>query len=469
MEASLAASAAGPEYLPCASREPYLAGSTMMQDQLQEQAPRRRPPSHGRLILMGMVSACALGAGLGMWARPVSPEREAQAAARPEPSGPALQIVIEDTPAPIGPLLEVLPADVVPATSVAPPPVVDPAPLPVTPVEPVAPRRPASGLMKVDAPVVAEPMPVFTLKIVPRTKPEPDAKPTRPVKAKVAEARALKARPDNADRPVVARSGTAQNPPPVKLAKAEKAKPVRLAKADPKRPAKAEAVKATPSKVLAEAKPIVRRKPVQMAEAKPVVRRKPVQLAEAKPVVRRKAVQVAEAKPVVRRKSVQLAEAKPVVRRKAVQMAAAKPAVRRKPVQLAEAKPKAAKVRLQKAPARPVRLARNPAPPAPPPKRVTPRGEGPMRVARADACASADPGEAMVCSDSRLSARDRQLQQAYRNAEAAGVPTSALRRQQDRWRMARAATARDAPWAVEDVYEARISELNDLTRDARDN
>ena len=90
-----------------------------------------------------------------------------------------------------------------------------------------------------------------------------------------------------------------------------------------------------------------------------------------------------------------------------------------------------------------------------------------MRVAR-NTCASPDPGEAMVCSDSRLAARDRQLQQAYRNAEAAGVPASALRRQQARWVQARAAAARDAPWAVEDVYEARISELNDLSRDARE-
>lgn len=49
------------------------------------------------------------------------------------------------------------------------------------------------------------------------------------------------------------------------------------------------------------------------------------------------------------------------------------------------------------------------------------------------------------------------------------MPANALRRQQARWLQARAAAAREAPWAVEDVYEARISELNDLTRDAREN
>ena len=107
---------------------------------------------------------------------------------------------------------------------------------------------------------------------------------------------------------------------------------------------------------------------------------------------------------------------------------------------------------------------------APPPtRRIAPRGEGPMRVAKADPCSVADPGEALVCADRRLAARDRQLQQAYRDAEAAGVPASALRRQQARWIQARAAAARDAPWAVEDVYVARISELNDLSRDAREN
>ena len=92
-----------------------------------------------------------------------------------------------------------------------------------------------------------------------------------------------------------------------------------------------------------------------------------------------------------------------------------------------------------------------------------------MRVARADRCAAADPGEAMVCADRRLAVRDRQLQQAYRNAEAAGVPASALRRQQDRWVQARAAAAREAPWAVEDVYVARITERHALSRDAREN
>lgn len=83
-------------------------------------------------------------------------------------------------------------------------------------------------------------------------------------------------------------------------------------------------------------------------------------------------------------------------------------------------------------------------------------------------CVSSDPGAAIVCADPTLAAADRQLTRAYREAEAAGVPASQLRSQQQRWLAARAAAAREAPWAVHDVYLARIAELNDLTRDARE-
>jgi uncharacterized protein YecT (DUF1311 family) len=82
-------------------------------------------------------------------------------------------------------------------------------------------------------------------------------------------------------------------------------------------------------------------------------------------------------------------------------------------------------------------------------------------------CVSSDPGEAIVCADPGLAAADRQLSRAYREAEAAGVPAWQLKQQQQRWIAARAAAAREAPWAVHDVYLARIAELNDMTRDAR--
>ena len=133
---------------------------------------------------------------------------------------------------------------------------------------------------------------------------------------------------------------------------------------------------------------------------------------------------------------------------------------RKAEAQVAQAKPRKA----QKAHARPIETAKAKSAPRP-----AVRGEGPRRVAAADRCALPDRAEAMVCADRRLSARDRQLRRAYQAAEAAGVPESALRRQQVRWLAARAAAAREAPWAVEDVYLARIAELNDLAADAREN
>jgi uncharacterized protein len=81
-------------------------------------------------------------------------------------------------------------------------------------------------------------------------------------------------------------------------------------------------------------------------------------------------------------------------------------------------------------------------------------------------CASRDPGEALVCADPSLGAADRQLARAYQGARAAGVPDAQLQRQQQRWLAARAAAAREAPWAVRDVYLARIAELNGLAHDA---
>ncbi|WP_293453344.1 hypothetical protein [Phenylobacterium sp.] len=145
--------------------------------------------------------------------------------------------------------------------------------------------------------------------------------------------------------------------------------------------------------------------------------------------------------------------------------AKAKAPVRKKPIQVASAEsPKRAPKTAAKSRPAKVELAS-----ARPPRKAAARAEAPRRVAQADPCALPDRAEAMVCADSRLSARDRQMRAAYREAEAAGVPTSALRRQQVRWLAAREAAAREAPWAVEDVYVARIAELKDLVADAREN
>jgi uncharacterized protein len=81
-------------------------------------------------------------------------------------------------------------------------------------------------------------------------------------------------------------------------------------------------------------------------------------------------------------------------------------------------------------------------------------------------CASRDPGQALVCADPSLGAAERQLSRAYQDARNAGVPDVQLQRQQQRWLAARSAAAREAPWAVHDVYLARIAELNGQARDA---
>jgi uncharacterized protein YecT (DUF1311 family) len=98
------------------------------------------------------------------------------------------------------------------------------------------------------------------------------------------------------------------------------------------------------------------------------------------------------------------------------------------------------------------------------------KGAGPIKVASVvTRCASPDPGEALACGDPNLVAAQRRLNRAYAEAEAAGVPHATLEQQQQRWLSARAAAAREAPWAVREVYQARIAELQDLARSAEGN
>lgn len=389
--------------------------------QLEIPAPEpRRAAGSGRLVAAGVVGALTLGVGLGLWARP-APPAQLQPAGKPvapeDAPRPALQIVVDDSPAPIGPLLEVLPGETAPAA--APP----PAPRP----EPVAPRRPAAGLMKVDAIVAAEPLLVPAVKVEEKPRPKADPRPEPKPKPKADKAaRVLKAKAEPQPKP---------EKPKLALAQAKKADKARLEKAA--RLAKAEKVEKAKAEKLARAQKIEKAKAAKLARAEPrkakADKSEPKRLASLVKAV--KAAPKTLKAEAARKKATELAQAK----------AAKKPAV-------------------QKASTRPAPKAK-----APPPRKPVSRGEGPLRVARNGACASPDAGEAAVCSDRALTARDRQMQQAYRNAEAAGVPASALRRQQARWLQARAAAAREAPWAVEDVYTARISELNDLTRDAREN
>lgn len=383
-----------------------------------EPPPLASPFRPSRFVIAGAFGACVLGVGLGLWARPTSPAPPQLAVAKPAP--PTLQVVVDDRPAPAGPLLEVLPADVTPADRAR-------AVARLIPVEPLA--AGAAGLVRVDAVIAPAPNPALAgPKLADRREPPPAPKAVETVVARP------KARP----APPTRVAGAAPEP-----AQAKPAKAVKLARAEPKPRARAEAspprrtVVAKPEKSLAKAA-AGRKKPIQQADAK------------ARPA-KAKVVKVAAKAETARLQKAKLQ--KGTAEKAKIQKAKAEPA--------RKAKPTMTKAKVAKAsPPRTV---------PPTPRRIAPRGEGPMRVARADRCAAADPGEALVCADRRLAARDRQLQQAYRDAEAAGVPASALRRQQTRWVQARAAAAREAPWAVEDVYVARISELHDLSRDAREN
>jgi len=428
----------------------------MTQDLSPDQFPPLDKPGRtagsGRVVIAGMIGSCALGVGLGLWARPAPPAPPAAAIALvAEPPRPALQIVVDDTPAPMGQLLEVLPADL--ATPVKPH-----GPPRLMPVEPQAPRV-AAGLVKVDA-VIAAPSPVETPTIVlppvapPRVTPAVKVEPAPRIEP-APKPKVQKAKVEKIEKPKVEK-------PKVEKAKVEKVEP------KPRPLPKAKVAVAKPAKVetLARVEKPARPKAAKLAK---VEKPKAVRLAKAEPK-KKPAAKTAEARP--KRVAVLVKAAKATPKKIATKTRTV--AAKKKPVQVAAAKPQASKARPVQAKAVLVRKPKVERPKvegarAPARRPVVPRGEGPMRVARADACASPDPGEAVVCADRRLAARDRQLQQAYRNAEAAGVPTTALRRQQARWVQARAAAAREAPWAVEDVYEARISELNDLSRDATEN
>lgn len=412
----------------------------MAHDQLE--APDQTTRRGGvRFMAAGVAGACVLGVGLGLWARPSSVERgEAPAPAKPEVeaalSDRRLQIVLDDTPAPIGQPLEVMPADtpgLLPA---------DPQP---SPSEPQLPKGPPAGLMKVDAPVAAPAaaavvaLPAVIAAARPEPRPEPRSEP----------------RPEPKPQPKLEKPKAKIVVAKAEKPKAEKKKPeTKVAKAEPKAKTK------EPAKRLAKAEAPKKKVDVR--------KERTVKLAKAEPARKTKARTEPKAeKPPKLTKLVKAVKSAP----KKLKATATATAERKKQrdLQLAEAREaKRAKTRAEKL-AQAKAKAKPPVEKASTPKKKpVPRGEGAMRVARNDSCVSSDPGEALVCADPRLNQRDRQLQRALRDAEAAGVPASALRRQQERLRQARAAAARDGSWAVEDVYEARIAELNDLARDARD-
>lgn len=115
-------------------------------------------------------------------------------------------------------------------------------------------------------------------------------------------------------------------------------------------------------------------------------------------------------------------------------------------------------------PAKPRQRAAAPAPKTLPPldfSGLEKVGRTPPRIAPSFDCTS--PGstaERLVCDTPRLSAADRAVAEAYRRAEAAGVPRRTLRRQQQQWLAAREQAAETQPDALVALYEGRMDDLH---------
>ncbi len=388
----------------------------------EDEAAARHGRGGTRLLVAGVIGACALGVGLGLWARPSGLERgDGPPPPKPEAEAEAgdrtLQIVLDDTPEPVGQPMEVMSAELASHAAARTP-----------PLELLVPAAPPAGLMKVDAPGA-----------LPVTFPARETFPAR------GSAPPAAAPPQNPKKPADERADSQPKTRASsrKVEVAEKPAAPRPQAKTSKRPAKDEPRK------LARSSKAERETKVAKAEPRPskIGKEPPARLEKLAKAVKKKA---AEAEGKTRR---EISQAETRLAEKTRAARTARVAAGQK------AAPRSAQAKAQP---------KSPQKAAAPTQKAAPRGEGPMRVARNEACASPDPGEALVCADPRLHQRDRQLQRAFRNAEAAGVPASALQRQQERWRLARAAAARDGPWAVEDVYEARIAELHDLARDARD-
>jgi colicin import membrane protein len=408
----------------------------VVQDESAESRPR--PAAPRILLFTGVAGACALGAGLGLWARPSELERPGAVrpvavAAAPVLAERRIPIVVGEAPAPADKPLDVLSRaqarPSAPPRPVTPPQAASPAP------EMLAPSRPPVGLVRVTAPAPAP------LAATPPLPARSDAK-WRQAKAQAAKARAARAQAEKQQQAKLARLERQQDlAQQAAAAKAERRRDLaRQAAAD----------KAEHRRELAE----------QAAEAKAE------QLAALKLRHERARAHAAE---------LARAAAEAKARRSLTLLAHALDRLsphRGRPMQPQRAE--AAPAGHHRKSIHETRLARSAAKPRPariqpPATPLVAKGAGPIRVANTipARCASADPGEVLACSNPSLTAAERRLARAYRDAEAAGVPASTLALQQQRWKQARAAAAREAPWAVREVYQARIAELQDLVRDAK--
>jgi hypothetical protein len=446
-------------------------------DQIQIVMPRREPRGRrsGRFILFaGVAGACVLGVGAGLWARPAMNERPGSAAV-PQAEGPAppaartLQIVVDDRPPPVAAPIQVLPkAGTAPPLAVALPPPQAREP------ELLAPKRSVEGLMKVIAPALAftaqklthphfpgpptlraDPPTPFAAPAIAAPKrviakaapPKPRAPDARAIRLAHAQAQAHRQATLDAQAKAAAHKVEL-----AKAAKAERLEQIRLAKAEARGHARA----------LAEAREQARVE--QLAQIEQAQIERATRAEHARKQQARLAALVRSLTHALPHKA--KPEPPPILLarqdRKPGHHQPAHAQVARK----AEPRIEQAALTIHKARPAPPKLtqASHPVRPRPEPAAPLPRASGLMRVSTH--CASRDPGEAIVCADPNLGAAERQLSRAYQGARAAGVPEPELRQQQQRWLAARSTAAREAPWAVRDVYLARIAELNGQAREA---
>jgi len=359
--------------------------------------PRRTPPG---LMMAGLALACALGGGLGLWARPSGEDvgsrahADRQAPPRPEPPR-QIEIRVDHPPRPAKPFAaQPAPQATGSATANAAPPDLD------SPSDLIAPRPAPQGLVRVHA-----------------------VEPERLSRAR--DAQVLQALDDSRRR---AKALAAAHEAEAKAARAAE-----------------EARKAQKARAAREAKEA-------RAEAQAAAARK----------ARREQARLAEAAQFKSRVKSRAAHERRVAEREAAEQPAERKAAAAREAKLADARQAARALTERRRLAEQVRRA-----PKPAATKASATTTAQAKTARSGLkCASPDPGAALTCSDPSLTAAERQLVRAYRQAEAAGVPSDKLERQQKRWLAARANAALKAPWAVHDIYLARIAELQDQTRQA---
>jgi colicin import membrane protein len=437
----------------------------------------RRPGLGARQILfIGVAGACVLGVGLGLWAKPAMSERQAMAAkpadapkAAPPPPARQLEIVVDDRPAPLGKPIDVLPSRGAPPSA----PLVPQPPIPqnrALPWPDAAPTAPPEGLIKTR---VVAPEPPRAPRAAPPAAERPKADRPRLAPLVVAALVPPKPAPPKAvPQKTVATKAVA----PKAIVKSQPLAPVRLAKDQPDPKAhRLELARATTAR--AEAHRLELAETANAAKtARAAARHQQIELARAEARGRAEARAEAKAQALAyarddARKRARLVALAHAVQRLLPHQARTAPSEQARVEQARVERPHARKARhepqVERASLKTRRAQRFAEPPPRAHAPVVPpaHASGLMKVS-APRCASRDAGQAIVCADPALGAAERQLNRAYQDARAAGVPDAQLQHQQQRWLAARSAAAREAPWAVHDVYIARIAELNGQAREA---